>query len=155
MSNEKKSWSWEKRHEDWTVIMDIYSPPCGAVFQDHLHQKYQLLIKNADSSSHPRPTDFYFLGLDCRNLYFEQVLEHTNVLGKTLPKCKCKSYLQRHNLMFQISLSSGYNFGNGISSLKHCLVEKGHLESRTWATAQVGCLCGEKSFHGKQCCVCY
>lgn len=98
MSNEKKSWSWEKRHEDWTVIMDIYSPPCGAVFQDHLHQKYQLLIKNADSSSHPRPTDFYFLGLDCRNLYFEQVLEHTNVLGKTLPKCKCKSYLQRHKL---------------------------------------------------------
>lgn len=75
--------------------------------------------------------------------------------GKHFQNVNANLIYRDTNLMFQISLSFGYNFGNGILSLKHCLVEKGHLESRTWAAAQAGCLCGERSFHGKRGCVCY
>lgn len=86
-----KSWIWEKGLEAWTAIMSMRYLPCGAVFQKCLHQKHEVLIKNADSLSHPRPTDFGFLGLGHRNLYFEQVPVPTNVWEKTLPNCKCKS----------------------------------------------------------------
>lgn len=63
-----------------------------------------MLIKNADSLSHPRPTDFGFLGLGHRNLYFEQIPVPTNVSEKTLLNCLSANLSYEDvNLMFQIS----------------------------------------------------
>lgn len=92
VSNEKKimelgegAWRLDSYHEnEFSSLQLCFSRP-------PVSETPGRWLKNADSWSRLRPTDFDFLGVGHRNLYFEHVLLPTDVWGKTLPKFECKS----------------------------------------------------------------
>lgn len=115
----KKSWSWDKGLEDWTAVMEMNSFPCSAIFQDHLHEKRQgahLKFRFLVPAQNQRfwfpgtgTQEFLFWTRSGARLMFEGN-QFQNVNANLTYLLSCTDW------MFQISLSSEYDFRSDISS---------------------------------------